>query len=230
MKRTAPLTALALATGLALAGCAGGGQTTDSATASPTAAAGAQTGTAAAGATDSGTSEAISAEHSNQDTMFAQMMIPHHQQAVDMSENLLAKNDIPANVRDFAQKVIDAQGPEIDQLNAMLSAWGEEPTMSASSDGMGHGSMGHGSDSGSGMGGMMSEDDMQALDDAQGTEAARLYLEQMTTHHRGAIEMAREEVSGGQNPQAVELAQKIVEDQEAEITQMEEMLKELPSS
>lgn len=146
-----------------------------------------------------------------------------------MSETLLAKDDIPAEVREFAQKVIDAQGPEIDQLNAMLATWGEEPTMSESSgmEGMDHGSMSE--DSGSGMDGMMSEDDMAALEDAQGTEAARLYLEQMTIHHRGAIEMAREEVSGGQNPQAVEMAQKIIEDQEAEIAEMEEMLQELPS-
>ncbi|MCO6394929.1 DUF305 domain-containing protein [Corynebacterium sp. MC-18] len=59
--------------------------------------------------------------------MFAQMMIPHHQQAVEMSEMPLAKEGIPAQVVEFAQGVIDAQGPEIDRMNAMLGAWGPQP-------------------------------------------------------------------------------------------------------
>ena len=79
-----------------------------------------------------------------------------------------------------------------------------------------------------GAGGMMSEEDMGMLNDAQGTEAARLYLEQMTVHHEGAIEMAQEQIEQGQNPQAVELARQVVEDQEAEIAEMERMLQELP--
>lgn len=62
-------------------------------------------------ATDTAGSEGeISEEHNDADVMFAQMMIPHHQQAVEMSETLLAKDDIPQNVADFAQGVIDAQG------------------------------------------------------------------------------------------------------------------------
>ena len=155
--------------------------------------------------------------------MFAQMMIPHNRQDVQMSEMLLAKEDIPANVRDFAQGVIEAQGPEIERMNAMLTAWGEEPmTGSGGMEGMDHGS-------GSGMSGMMSEEDMAALEAAQGTEAARMYLTQMTEHHRGAVDMAEEEVANGQNPQAVALAQQVIEDQEAEIQEMEQMLQELPS-
>ena len=75
---------------------------------------------------------------------------------------------------------------------------------------------------------MMSEEDMGMLTDAQGTDAARLYLEQMTVHHEGAVEMAQEQIEQGQNPQAVELARQVVEDQEAEITEMEQMLQELP--
>jgi uncharacterized protein (DUF305 family) len=89
-------------------------------------------------------------------------------------------------------------------------------------EGMDHGS-------GAGMSGMMSEEDMQALEDAQGTEASRLYLEQMTAHHEGAVEMARDQVEQGQNPQAVALAQDVIEAQEAEITEMEGLLQGLPS-
>ena len=224
MKRSTTLTTLALASALALAGCGTGAEESTGAaseTAAPTATSTETTGTASA--SPSGSVEAISAEHNDADVMFAQMMIPHHRQAVQMSEMLLAKEDIPANVRDFAQGVIEAQGPEIERMNAMLTAWGEEPmTGSGGMEGMDHGS-------GSGMSGMMSEEDMAALEAAQGTEAARMYLTQMTEHHRGAVDMAEEEVANGQNPQAVALAQQVIEDQEAEIQEMEQMLQELPS-
>ena len=69
----------------------------------------------------------ISDDHNDADIMFAQMMIPHHQQAVEMSEMLLAKEGIPAQAVEFAQGVTDAQGPEIDRMNAMLEAWGQQP-------------------------------------------------------------------------------------------------------
>ena len=81
-----------------------------------------------------------------------------------------------------------------------------------SMEGMDHGS------------GMMTEEDMQALDAATGTEASRLFLEQMIEHHRGAIDMAQDEVDDGQNSDAVSLAQKIIDTQTAEITTMEEIL------
>ena len=209
MNRPTILTALALASALALSGCAAGSEEpADTAGESP----GAGPSTAAP---DSGGVDSISSEHNEQDVMFAQMMTPHHQQAVEMSEMLLAKEDIPTEVADFAQQVIDAQGPEIERMNAMLEAWGEEP-----------GDMG-GMDHGSGMGGMMSEEDMAALEEAQGTEAAQLYLEQMITHHEGAVEMAQEQLDSGANPEALQLAQQIIDAQEAEIAQMEDMLTNL---
>ena len=134
---------------------------------------------------------------------------------------------IPVQVVEFVQGVIDAQGPEIDWMNAMLEAWGQQPVtdsggMGASDEmgGMDHGEMG-------GMSGMMSQEDMTALEEAQGTEAARLYLEQMTAHHEGAVDMARDEVADGQNPHAITLAEQIINDQEAEIAQMQQMLTDL---
>ena len=71
------------------------------------------------------------------------------------------------------------------------------------------------------------QEDMTALDQAQGTEAARLYLEQMTAHHKGAVDMAKDEAKDGQNPQAVQLAEQVIADQEAEITEMQQMLDKL---
>lgn len=236
MKRTMTLTALALASALTLTACGTGAQDENAgaeasatATSSAPAATPAATATATPSATESATSSAtgsaeeVSAEHNDADVMFAQMMIPHHQQAVEMSEMLLAKDEIPAEVAEFAQKVIDAQGPEIERMNAMLTAWGEDPVdMGDMGDmeGMDHG----------GMSGMMSEEDMAALEQAQGTEAARLYLEQMTAHHQGAVDMAKDEAKDGQNPQAVQLAEQVIADQEAEITEMEQMLQELPAT
>lgn len=82
----------------------------------------------------------------------------------------------------------------------------------------------------SGMRGMMSEEDMATLEDAGGTEAGRLYLQQMTADHEGAIEMARDEVGAGENPQALALAQQVIEAQEAEIQEMQQLLQELPAS
>ena len=205
MKRTLVLSAIAVASTLALTAC---GEATESGNTDAT-----------TSATSTATTEAdreISADHNDADIMFAQMMIPHHQQAVEMSEILLAKDDIPAQVVEFAQRVIDAQGPEIDRMNAMLEAWGQQPVTGDM------GEMDHG-----GMSGMMSEEDMTALEDAKGTEAARLYLEQMTAHHEGAVDMARDEVADGQNPHAITLAEQIINDQEAEIAQMQQMLTDL---
>lgn len=233
MKRTMTLTALALASALTLTACGTGAQDENAgaeasatATGSAPAATPAATDTATPSAMESATSSAtgsaeeVSAEHNDADVMFAQMMIPHHQQAVEMSEMLLAKDDVPAEVAAFAQKVIDAQGPEIERMNAMLTAWGQDPVDTDGMDGM------EGMDHG-GMSGMMSEEDMAALEQAQGTEAARLYLEQMTAHHKGAVDMAKDEVEDGQNPQAVQLAEQVIADQEAEITEMQQMLDKL---
>ncbi|WP_237205624.1 DUF305 domain-containing protein [Rothia nasimurium] len=223
MKRTLVLSTLAVASTLALAAC---GEATDATTDTTTSATSTATTTPETTETTTATTEAdgeISADHNDADIMFAQMMIPHHQQAVEMSEMLLAKEGIPAQVVEFAQGVIDAQGPEIDRMNAMLEAWDQQPV--TNSGGMDHGKM-SGMDHGEmgGMSGMMSQEDMTALEEAQGTEAARLYLEQMTTHHEGAVDMARDEVADGQNPHAITLAEQVISDQEAEIAQMQQML------
>jgi len=235
MKRTLILSTLAVASTLALAAC---GEATDATTSATTSATSTATTTPETTETTTATTEAdgeISADHNDADIMFAQMMIPHHQQAVEMSEMLLAKEGIPAQVVEFAQGVIDAQGPEIDRMNAMLEAWDQQPVTDSGGmgtmdemGGMDHGEMG-GMDHGEmgGMSGMMSQEDMTALEEAQGTEAARLYLEQMTAHHEGAVDMAREEVADGQNPHAITLAEQVINDQEAEIAQMQQMLTDL---
>ena len=75
--------------------------------------------------------------------------------------------------------------------------------------------------------GMMSVEDMTALQEATGAEASRLFLEQMIVHHEGAVDMARMASNGGKNPDVVELAQQVVDDQTAEIATMEDLLTQL---
>jgi uncharacterized protein (DUF305 family) len=154
-------------------------------------------------------SETAAADFNGADVTFAQMMIPHHEQAVEMSETLLAKDGIDERVRDLATQIKDAQQPEIDQLKEWLSEWGQEES---DMGGMNHG------------GGMMSEEDMTALDDATGDDAARLFLEQMTVHHEGAIEMGKAEVADGENADAVAMAETIVATQTDEIALMQDLL------
>jgi uncharacterized protein (DUF305 family) len=76
-------------------------------------------------------------------------------------------------------------------------------------------------------GGMMSQADMDALDQASGKDATRLFLTGMVTHHKGAITMAQEEVANGENPEAIALAKKIIADQQAEIDTMNQLLEQL---
>jgi len=163
-----------------------------------------------AGSTSSDSSSSSeSAIFNDQDVMFAQMMLPHHEQAVEMSDTFIAKGDtVDSDVLALAETIKDEQGPEIDQLTTWLDDWGQDTSAS----------MDHSMD------GMMSESDMTALDDAEGAEASRLFLEQMTEHHKGAVDMAQQEVDGGENPDAVEMAKNIVESQTAQIDQMDALL------
>lgn len=168
------------------------------------------------------------AAHNDADVMFAQHMIPHHQQAVEMSDVLLAKQGIDPRVTELATQIKGAQAPEIEQMQGWLKQWGNPPMPSMSQmPQQGHGDMGHGS-MGQGdmpaMQGMVSEADMTALRNAQGVEAAKLYLTHMIAHHEGAITMAQDEIKDGQYAAAVEMAHAIVKTQQQEIDTMRQIL------
>ncbi|MUL84896.1 MULTISPECIES: DUF305 domain-containing protein [unclassified Mycolicibacterium] len=179
--------------------------------------------TADLGTTNTSASSAVASPqapaeaHNDADVMFAQHMIPHHQQAVEMSDVLLAKQGIDARVTDLATQIKGAQAPEIAQMQGWLKQWGN-PAMPP----MDHGNMGHGDMPA--MQGMVSEADMTALRNAQGVEAAKLYLTHMIAHHEGAITMANDEIRDGQFPAAVELAGTIVRTQQLEIDTMRQVL------
>lgn len=74
------------------------------------------------------------------------------------------------------------------------------------------------------MEGMMGDDDLKGLKAAQGTEAAKLFLTQMIAHHQGAVAIAKTEIAGGRNADAVALAKNIVTAQETEIKDMQGLL------
>jgi len=169
--------------------------------------------------------------------MFAMHMIPHHQQAIEMSDVVLSKQGIDPRVTELANQIKAAQGPEIDKMQGWLKQWGmpqmpmtsgEMPMPSGSMPGHGDMPMPSGTTSGmpgmSGMAGMMSEQDMAALQAAQGVEASKLFLTQMIAHHEGAITMAQNEIKDGQYPATIELANSIVTSQQKEIETMKGIL------
>lgn len=170
--------------------------------------------------TSSGTAIAKPAAgpHNDTDTMWTSQMVPHHAQAVEMSELLLAKDGIDPAVSELAEQIKAAQAPEIEQMRGWLAGWGEPvPAADGSMAGMDH-------DAGSMGPGMMSDADMTELEDASGMAAQRLYLTQMVAHHQGAIEMSKLELRAGENAEATSLASRIITTQRSEITTMTELL------
>jgi len=164
------------------------------------------------------------ANYNATDIGFAQGMIPHHAQAIEMADLALTNTKNP-DVLALAKKIKAAQSPEIEKLSGWLRQWGQTVPSTASGS-MDHDMSGMG---GMMMDGMMSQADMDRLESSTGTEFDRLWLELMIQHHEGAVKMSKTEVAGGKNPDAIALAQAIISSQQAEITTMESLLKKLPA-
>ncbi len=174
--------------------------------------------------TSSSSGDTSTAQFNDADVEFAQGMIPHHQQAVEMSQMAETHADSP-EVEKLASDIEAAQGPEIDTMTQWLEDWGKDVPSDSSDGDMGGMDMGDGSHMDTGdMPGMMSDDDMHELDQARGTTWDRMFLTLMIRHHEGAIEMAQTEQARGENPDAVALARKIEAAQTAEIATMKDML------
>ncbi|WP_328316016.1 DUF305 domain-containing protein [Streptomyces sp. NBC_00388] len=155
------------------------------------------------------------------DIAFAQMMIPHHQQAVSMAR-LAGGRASDGQVKSLAVDIEKAQGPEIRTMKGWLASWGKPASPSAdhSMPGMRHGS-------GASMPGMMTGEAMSALKAARGHDFDRKFTEMMIGHHRGAITMAQEERRNGSNAAARKLAAAVIEDQRAEVGTMRKILDRL---
>ncbi|WP_326623173.1 DUF305 domain-containing protein [Streptomyces decoyicus] len=163
------------------------------------------------------------------DVMFAQMMIPHHQQAVEMSELADGRAE-DAEIKSLAAAIEKAQDPEIQKMTSWLKGWGK-PVPGGSATGMDHSmpGMDHGSASkdGSGMSGMMSGKDMKNLTAAKGRDFDRKFAQMMIGHHNGAIEMANDERKKGRNATAKKLAGDVVTNQSAEVGKLNKILDRL---
>jgi len=161
----------------------------------------------------------LAADFNDADVSFAQGMIPHHQQAVEMAEMALdPKAEAGAKVIDLATRIKAAQDPEIQQMTGWLTAWGAEMEPGTSDGHMDDGTTMSGGD------GMMTADEMATMSAASGAEFDRMFVEMMIRHHEGAIEMANDELSGGSNAEAVDLARKIIAAQQSEIDEMKGIL------
>jgi uncharacterized protein (DUF305 family) len=149
------------------------------------------------------------------DVAFAQLMIPHHQQAVDMAD-LALKYATTTQVKELADQITNAQDPEIDQMTQWLQDWGA-PTAMPSSDGdMGDMDMG-----GMGEAGMMTEAEMRSLAAARGGEFDQMWLQMMIAHHEGAIAMAQQVLNTTNITEVAALANDVVLAQQAEIETMQ---------
>ncbi|MBF6238302.1 DUF305 domain-containing protein [Nocardia otitidiscaviarum] len=146
------------------------------------------------------------------DVEFLQMMYPHHAQAVEMAKLVPGRTQNQELIA-LAQAVEQAQAPEMRQISTLLVSFGKP----APGEDGGH--AGHG-----GMPGMMSPEQMTALELASGAAFDEKWMTMMIEHHQGAIAMAETELAQGVNGEAKQLAQAIIAAQRTEIDQMRGML------
>jgi uncharacterized protein (DUF305 family) len=148
----------------------------------------------------------------------------HNQADITFAMSKMAtQRAVSPQVKDLAVRIQAEQQPEIDQLSGFLRAWNAPvPSTNGPMGGMGQGDMMgqmHGA-----MPGMMSGGQMQQFGQASGGAFDRMFLQMMISHHQGAITMAKTELSDGQNPGARQLAQRIIDAQQREITEMQNLL------
>ncbi len=144
------------------------------------------------------------------DVMFAQMMIPHHEQAVEMSDLALSRSGTGLRVRELATAIRAAQAPEIALLRTWLAEWGAAPTMDPSHN--------------HGMPGLLSVSDLQRLRAAGDPDFDRLWVRFMIDHHLGAVQMAQDVLRSSTDARVRALAESISTSQQAEIATMRTML------
>jgi len=178
----------------------------------------------ACGSSDPSDTSGSASGGSTADVSFAQLMIPHHQQAVEMADLALAQASSD-QVKQLATQIKSAQDPEIAQMTGWLEEWGEPTAMPGSEDGgmegMDHSGMDMGGVSASGM---MTAEDMASLGEARGAEFDRMWLSMMIAHHQGAITMAQQVLETTSDSRVKSLADAIIDGQTKEIDTMKQLL------
>lgn len=198
--RKLALTGAVTAAGLLLAACSGSGSGSD----------GSMGGMDHGGKTTASSAPASAGAFNDADVMFAQMMIPHHEQALEMAKLADGRAE-DAEIKKLVGAIEQAQDPEIQKMKGWLRTWGKPESM-----GGGHG-----------MAGMMSDADMKALAATKGRAFDRKFAELMIAHHQGAVEMAKTEQKNGSDAAAKKVADDVVRTQDAEIAQLKKILERL---
>lgn len=205
------LSATAVAATVTLSACSSSGnQAASSSTSASTA-----IGSASASATQA---------HNPADVTLAQNMLPCHQQAIQMSDIILAEQGIDPRVVQLANQIKAVEGPEIQQMQSWLSQWGQ-PAMPMMPSKSTMPSPGGGMPGMQGM--MMSPEQMTALQNALGVDASKQFLTMMIQNHQGAITMAQSEIDSGQYPPAVAMAHSIFTSEQQEINTVQGILRSL---
>ncbi|GAA1011614.1 DUF305 domain-containing protein [Acrocarpospora pleiomorpha] len=140
------------------------------------------------------------------DVRFAEMMIPHHRQALEMA-GLVPGRTTNSQVTAMARRIEAAQRPEVAVLTSWLAALGRAPA--------------HDHPEGYGMAGLP---EMNSLRTARNAAFDRLFLTLMIRHHEGALTMAAEELRDGRDRMMRTLATDVARGQRIEIGRMREML------
>lgn len=145
------------------------------------------------------------------DVHFIGMMVPHHEQAIEMSDVLLASDVEDAQVRDLAQRIKDGQERENEQMRAWADEWGIQEDMELHSKHIANG--------------MFQPAELEQFATLKGDELRTAFLEMMHSHHAHVIDMTQGEVEGGGYAPLREMAQQMIDVQVAEMGEMEELLR-----
>lgn len=209
------IAAAAAAAALTVAGCSDNTSNTSTSptTSSSAGMSGSMPGMDHGGSSASAAPTATRTDFNDADVMFLQMMYPHHAQAIEMAK-LVPGRSQNQQVITLAQNIEKAQGPEMTQMTSLLQSFGK-PAPTADSGHM------------AGMPGMMSAEQMNALTGLSGAAFDRMWLQMMIDHHTGAITMSNTELRDGTNPDAKKMAEAIIANQQAEISQMQGMLAQI---
>ncbi|MFN2478670.1 MAG: DUF305 domain-containing protein [Pseudonocardiaceae bacterium] len=145
-------------------------------------------------------------QHNQADVVFLQNMIPHHAQAIAMSQMASSQTTSP-QVKDLATRINTEQSPQTQQMSDLLTAWGA-PTPATTANTGTMGGLGHGQTTGT----------------MSGAWFDRMFLQTMIIHHQDAVTMSQTELAQGSNPATRNLAQQIISAQQAQINEMQALL------
>jgi len=159
----------------------------------------------------SGGGDEAEGTHNEVDVHFLGMMVPHHQQAIDMSDVLLESDVDDDEVRDLAQRIKDGQERENEQMRAWADEWGIQDDMEMHSTHIANG--------------MFQPEELEEFATLEGEDLRRTFLEMMHYHHDHVIPMTQGQIDNGGYAPLRDMAQEMVDVQTAEMKEMEELLK-----